>query len=128
MNKNPAPVLLSFVEVGGYPDFSLLYRRLGFDPVVVTSGRKAQSVMRQRPPAAVVADFYPQSDFRDRTGSLESLLAAVQRLPEVRVVVLYPPEAASAVDKLRVRFPGFTALPLPVDEAAVEAALRGARR
>lgn len=117
------PVLLSFVEVGGYPDFTALYRRLGYEPVMVTSGRKAQAVMRQRQPAVIVADFYPQSDFRDRTGSLESLLAAAQRLPGARVLVLYPPEAAAALEKLRSRFSGFAALQLPVDEAGVEAAL-----
>jgi hypothetical protein len=118
------PVLLSFVEVGGYPDFTSLYRRLGFDPVVVTSGRKAQGIIRSRQPAAMVADFYPQSDFRDRTGSLESLMAAAEHLPGMRVVVLYPTEAAPALDRLRGRFSGFTALQLPVDEARLEAALR----
>ncbi len=116
--------LLLIVELGGYPDFSPLYRDLGYTVEVVTSGRKAIAALKQRPPAAVVAEFNYQHEFRDRTSWLESVLATLQSLPDSRVVVVYHPEEAQQLQALQVRFPGFAALPHPVDAAALEQLLR----
>ena len=75
------PVLLSIVEMGGYPDFRPLYQRAGFDVVVEHRMRKAMSVIKKVRPRVIVAEFNFQSDFRDRTSSLESMLSVVERLP-----------------------------------------------
>ncbi|HSH30240.1 MAG TPA: hypothetical protein VK971_10065, partial [Thiohalobacter sp.] len=83
------PVLLSIIELGGYPNFASLYQRLGCEVIVEGSMRKALAAARKRQPRVIVAEFNFQSDFRDRTSSLESLLAVVQRLPGTRVIVFY---------------------------------------
>jgi ActR/RegA family two-component response regulator len=116
--------LLSIIELGGYPDFAPLYERLGFEVVTVVSMRKALAVLKTRTPRAIVAEFNYQSDFRDRTSSLESLLAVVQRMQETRVVVFYDPEQAHQLDRLRTRFPIHEALPYPIDASSLEAALK----
>ena len=83
----PAKLLLSIVELGGYPNFSPLYQSLGYTTVVENRMRKAIAFLRRQQPDVIVTEFNFQSDFRDRTSSLESLLAVVQRLPDTRVVV-----------------------------------------
>lgn len=115
--------LLHIVELGGYPDFTPLFRELGYGVEVITSGRKAISYLKQHRPDVILAEFNYIPDFRDRTSALESVLATVQRLPETRVIVLYHPGEQAQFDKLRARFSNFEALPLPVDEAPLRALL-----
>ena len=109
------PVLLSIVELGGYPDFSPLYEAQGFQVVKTDSVRKAVKLIRQYKPVVMVAEFNFQSDFRDRTSSLESLLAVVQRLPGTRVIVFYDGEYLPQFDKLRARLPVYAAIAFPVE-------------
>jgi hypothetical protein len=120
------PRLLGIVELGGYPNFMPLYRRLGFDAELVSSQRKAQASLKKRLPDVIVAEYNFQSDFRDRTSNLETLMARLQRHPQVRVICIYQNEYAHKLEQMLSRFPVFAALPLPVDEAAMEAALRRA--
>ena len=121
----PAKLLLSIVELGGYPNFSPLYRSLGYDPVVENRMRKAIAFLRRQQPDVIVAEFNFQSDFRDRTSSLESLLAVVQRLPDTRVVVLYDREYQPQFEKLRSRLPVHAALAFPVSEEDLRDCLLG---
>jgi hypothetical protein len=88
----PKPALLSVIEMGGYPNFKPLYERAGFEVLVETRMRKAMSTIKARKPAVIVAEFNFQSDFRDRTSSLESMMSVVERLPETRVIVFYEKE------------------------------------
>ena len=118
--SEPAKRLLWVVELGGYPDFTPLYRRLGFEVERADSGRKAQAALKRGAPAVVVAEFNVQPAFRDRTSNLESLLAATQRMPETQVVVFYEAETERQLNALRARFPQFSALSFPVDEASLE--------
>jgi ActR/RegA family two-component response regulator len=74
----PAKTLLSIVELGGYPDFRAIYERAGFKVETINSVRKAITALRTMKPDVIVAEFNYQSDFRDRTSSLESLLATMQ--------------------------------------------------
>lgn len=122
----PDRLLLSIIELGGYPNFTPLYRELGYDVAVETRMRKAIGFLKQRTPDVIVAEFNFQSDFRDRTSSLESLLAVVQRTPEVRVIVFYDREYLPQFEKLRARLPVHDALSFPVDEAAMRACLLNA--
>ena len=110
----PDKLLLSIIELGGYPNFTPLYRELGYEVAVETRMRKAISFLKRRTPDVIVAEFNFQSDFRDRTSSLESLLAVVQRLPDTRVVVLYDREYESYFEKRRARLPVHAALAFPV--------------
>lgn len=121
---NTRPVLLAVVELGGYPNFAPLYHSLGYEVVTAQAGRKAMSSARELRPAAVVAEFNYQREFRDRTSALESLLATLQKQQAPRVIVFYDRSVEAELQSLRARFPGFTALSYPVEAAALEAALR----
>ena len=116
--------MLSIIELGGYPNFTPLYESLGYEVVVATRMRKALGFLKKRQPDVIVAEFNFQSDFRDRTSSLESLLAAVQRFPEVRVIVFYEQEFTMQFDKLRARLPVYKALTFPVDAPMLQACLQ----
>jgi len=117
--------LLSIVELGGYPDFTVLYQRLGYQVEKVHQMRKAMSKLKKIRPEAIVAEFNFQSDFRDRTSSLESLLATLQFSKlDSRVVVFYEKEYAEQFQRLHVTYPDIIALPFPIEEAALEAALQ----
>lgn len=115
--------LLSIIELGGYPNLLPLYQRLGFEVEVVNSQRKARSVIKRHCPDVVVAEYNFQSDFRDRTSNLETLMAVLQRHPAVRVVVFYLPEQAEKLESLEARFPLFAKVPFPINEEKVAAAL-----
>lgn len=119
-------LLLSIIELGGYPDFTPLYRELGYEVAVETRMRKAIGFLKKRTPDIIVAEFNFQSDFRDRTSSLESLLAVVQRLPRIRVIVFYEQEYLPQFELLRSRLPIHHALAFPVDRAAVRTCLEAA--
>ena len=119
----PQPLLLSIVEIGGYPDFSALYRQLGFQVEKHTSMRKVLQFLKKNTPQVIVAEFNFQSDFRDRTSSLESMTAVVQRMPNTRVVVFYDKEQAHQLARLTERFPLVT-LAFPITTTALENALR----
>jgi DNA-binding NtrC family response regulator len=120
----PKKLLLSIIELGGYPNFTPLYESLGYEVVIATRMRKALGFLKQRQPDVIVAEFNFQSDFRDRTSSLESLLAAVQRFPDVRVIVFYEQEFTMQFEKLRARMPVYQALTFPVDAGMLQACLQ----
>ena len=115
--------LLSIIELGGYPNFTPLYEELGYEVEIATRMRKALGVLKKSQPDVIVTEFNFQSDFRDRTSSLESLLAVVQRLPATRVVVFYEKEFTSQFDMLRERLPVHCALLFPVAESALRTCL-----
>jgi hypothetical protein len=109
--------LLSIIEMGGYPDFAPLYKELGYLPAVQTTMRKAIGHLKKQQPDVIVAEFNFQSDFRDRSSSLESLLAVIQRLPGIKVIVFYDQEYTAQFEKLSARLPVYAGLAFPVNEA-----------
>lgn len=119
---NP-PRLLAIVELGGYPNLMPLYQRLGFAAEVVPSQRKAQAALKAGVPDLIVAEYNFQSDFRDRSSNLETLMARLQRHPEVKVICFYQAEHRDKLMALEARFPLFETIPFPVDPVRVEAAL-----
>jgi hypothetical protein len=122
--SDEAPLLMQVVELGGYPNFTALYQRLGYRVDTVNTGRKAISSLKKRRPAVVVTEFNYQFDFRDRTSNLESILAVLQPLHDLRVVVFYDKSEKEQLDQVAARFPGFTAIPYPIEEADLESVLR----
>lgn len=113
-------ILLSIVELGGYPNFSADYEQLGFKVVTVNSMRKAIAAINRQAPHVVVAEFNFQSDFRDRTSNLESLLATLQgRCADARVVVLYERELASQYQRVQERFAIHASHTFPIDKACL---------
>jgi hypothetical protein len=119
----PAKLLLSIVELGGYPDFTPLYRELGYEVAVETRMRKAIGFLKKRKPDVIVAEFNFQSDFRDRSSNLESILAVVQRSSDIRVIIFYEKEFSPQFKKLRARLPVHQALVFPVDVSALRNSL-----
>jgi len=121
-----APRLLAIVELGGYPNLVPVYRRLGFETEVVNSQRKALAHLKRQMPDVVVAEYNFQSDFRDRTSNLETLMARLQKHSGVKVIVFYQTEYLHKLENLTSRFPIFEAIPFPVEPGAVERSLRRA--
>jgi hypothetical protein len=118
-------ILLSIVELGGYPDFTPLYRRLGYRAEKVHSVRKAQAWLKRNRPAVVVAEFHFDPELRDRMSNLESLLATLQRFsPESRMLVFIERGHRERLAKVEARFPLLGALDYPIQESALEALLQ----
>ncbi|EDN70018.1 conserved hypothetical protein [Beggiatoa sp. PS] len=112
--------VLAILEMGGYPNFTPLYQKMGYEVVVMNAMRKVLSFLKKNQPTVIVAEFNFQPSFRDRTSNLESLLAVVQGMPETKVIVFYEREYDEQLEKLRVRFPIFEALPYPIEAQQFE--------
>lgn len=113
-----AQSLLSIVELGGYPDFAGLYQNKGYEVSVASSMRKAMKLLKKLQPDVIVAEFNFQSDFRDRTSSLESLMATVAQLKKpAKVIVFYEAEQRAQLERLLAVFKVHETLAFPVLEA-----------
>jgi DNA-binding NarL/FixJ family response regulator len=121
MSSPPSLLMVNaFIGTAGYKK---LYQELGFSVVTEWSERKAISLVRKTPPAVIVADFYYQTDFRDRLSNLESLLATAQSAPGTRILVFYEPAHQAALDKVRQRLRIDIALSMPIDEGVLRSTL-----
>lgn len=120
------PTLLAVVEFLAHNRLRAVYEALGFRVQSEFAVRKAISWLRKNRPKVVVADFYFQPDFRDRVSNLESLLATLQAMPEVKIVVLYDPAHQVALNKVKQRFRIDAALPVPVQDEALRQAIKSA--
>lgn len=118
------PTLLMVNAFIGTASYKKLYQELGYAVVTEWSERKAISLVRKSPPAVIVADFYHQSDFRDRLSNLESLLASVQGAPNTRILVFYEPAHQAVLDTVRARLQIDAALTLPVQEDLLRTTLQ----
>lgn len=115
--------LLSIVEQGGYPLYDTIYQQAGYQVTMVETMRKAVAAIKKKNPDVIVAEFNFQSDFRDRTSSLETLLASIQKYPDTRVVVFYDKENSDKLNKLLAVQKVHATLSYPIDEAALASAL-----
>ena len=121
MSSPPRLLMVNaFIGTAGYKK---LYQELGYSVVTEWSERKAISLVRKSPPAVIVADFYHQTDFRDRLSNLESLLAAAQSAPDTRILVFYEAAHQSVLDTVSARLRIDAALLLPVEEDRLRATL-----
>lgn len=122
MSTPPSLLMVNaFIGTAGYKK---LYQDLGFTVVTEWSERKAISLLRKTPPAVIVADFYHQTDFRDRLSNLESLLATAQGAPNTRILVFYEAAHQSVLDKVGARLRIDAAFTLPVQEDRLRATLK----
>lgn len=115
--------LLSITELGGYPDFSELYEKCGFQVESSNSMRKALRSLKQKKHDVIVAEFNFQSDFRDRTSSLETLMAVIQQIDDVKVIIFYEKEYLHQFEKLRARFSFHAELAYPIDKEQLKIAV-----
>jgi len=116
--------LLAIIELGGYPNFTTIYKAQGFTVTVVTSMRKALRHIKQNVPDVVVAEFNFQSDFRDRTSNLESLMAVIQPHPDTKIIVFYEKEYLHQYQKIRTRFDIAYDFEYPVNEADLKSVIK----
>jgi predicted RNase H-like nuclease (RuvC/YqgF family) len=123
MTMSEQPLLLAVVEFLAHNRLRAVYEAAGYRVQSEFAVRKAITWLRRNRPAVVAADFYHQPDFRDRVSNVESLLATVQSMPEVKVVVYYDPAHQAALDKVAQRFRIDAALPVPVRDEALRALL-----
>jgi hypothetical protein len=118
-----APTLLMVNAFIGTANFRKLYQELGYNVIAEWSERKAIALVRKTPPAVIVADFFHQTDFRDRLSNLESLLATAQASSDTRILVFYEPAHLDVLDKVGARLRIDAALPLPVQEDQLRSVL-----
>jgi PleD family two-component response regulator len=117
------PSLLSIIELGGYPNLQPLYKSMGFDVEVLTSQRKARSYLKTNSPDVIVAEYNAQSDFRDRSSNLETLVAVLQKKPATKLLVFYMPEQQDRFDVFCQSHQVDHAIAFPITEEKVRAAL-----
>jgi len=115
--------LLSIVEQGGYPLYDTCYQQAGYQVNMVQSMRKAVASIKKQVPDVIVAEFNYQSDFRDRTSSLETLLASIQKYPQTQVIAFYDKENIEKLERLLAVHKLHATLTYPIDEAALAKAL-----
>ncbi len=113
-------LLLAVSEIGGYPNFTPLYEKLGYQVITETSMRKVLKLLKKNTPKIIVAEFNYQSDFRDRTSSLESMMSVVQRKPDVKVIIFYDKEHKDQLAKLKARYTLSKTLAFPILEDDLE--------
>lgn len=111
-----APVLLSILELGGYPDFTPLYQSLGYQAHIMTSMRKAIKFIKNHDIDMIVAEFNFQSDFRDRSSQLESLMASLAQKQSVDVIVFYDIEQKHQFERVEERYNFLATFSYPVNE------------
>ena len=90
------------------------------------SMRKAVKYLKQNKPAIIVAEFNFQSDFRDRSSQLETLMASIAQSPEIEVIVLFDKEQEKQLERVTSRFEFLALLAYPVGPQAIEEAVRSA--
>jgi len=123
MSTKEKPVLLSIIELGGYPDFTRLYESLGFQVLRADSVRKAVKLIRREKPSVMIAEFNFQSDFRDRTSSLETLLSSTQGVTDADMIVFYEKEYSLQYQRFLQSFEVAASLVFPIDEMQLKSAL-----
>lgn len=123
MSTKEKPVLLSIIELGGYPDFTPLYESLGYQVLREDSVRKAVKLIRREKPSVMIAEFNFQSDFRDRTSSLETLLSSTQGVTDADMIVFYEKEYNLQYQRFLQSFEVAASLVFPIDEMQLKSAL-----
>ncbi len=118
------PVLISILELGGYPDFSKLYQSLGYEVYMLESMRKAIKFIKSNEVSVIVAEFNFQSDFRDRSSQIESLMASLAQRDHAEVIIFYDKDQSYQFRKLAERYNFLAALSYPVNEDDIKQVLK----
>ena len=115
--------LLSIVELGGYPDFKPLYEKAGYRVVSTDSVRKAIKLIRKHKPTVIVSEFNFQSDFRDRTSSLETVISSAQGVVDSKMFGYYEKDYKHQYDRVWQSYLVHASLAFPSDEKELERVL-----
>jgi hypothetical protein len=118
--------LLSIVELGGYPDFTPLYKKLGFEVIHANSLRKALSAIKKQHPDVVVAEFIYGPTYGSQLSNFESLFAALQQhSPSAKLIALLDKKDTAHFDRLKARFAVYGVVYFPVAEGKLRTVLKG---
>lgn len=124
----PERTILTFAATLGFPRFSELYARLGFEEVAVESLRNALAVVKKRPPDVILAEFvyaWGNNYASCHIGNLDSLLASLPKYAaQTRVIVLAQRAELPHAQRMGMLYPLHGILALPAVESDVEALLR----
>lgn len=121
------PILLSITEVGGYPDFSSLYRALGYQVLQVDGVRKALTSLKQVEPQVVVAEFNYAPTYGTRISSVEPLLARLQsHHPMTRLVLFAEQDRLEHLQALEASYGKLPVLTYPIQVQELERMLESA--
>jgi len=115
--------LLSVIELGGYPEATRVYQDFDYQVITEYNTRKAIAYLKKNPVDVIVAEFNYQHTFRDRLSNLESLIAAAQKIDDVKFIVLYEQEFERYLDKIRQQFTFHLELVFPITADKMQAAL-----
>ena len=85
--------------------------------------RKVLKRFKKDIPDVVIAEFNFQSDFRDRTSSLESLMSVVERQPDIKLIIFYDKEFKQQLARLEARFTFDYTMAFPIEEQALKLAI-----
>ena len=121
---SPQPRLLAIVELGGYPDFSALYREAGYEVRVCPTLRQALPLIRDWQPHTVVSEFRYGPTYGSQLGNLETLIAALQKQGNPpRLILFSEREHLEHTKHFEDRYVLHAVLPYPVDRTLLRQAL-----
>ena len=112
------PLLLLILESPTHPNYVALYEELGFQVEIVTSMRKAMSLLKKKSPAFIVCEFfygYGNNYAGINLSNLDVMLHALRRYsPNTKVISFYQKEEKPYMEKLKELFDIYADFPLPV--------------
>lgn len=108
--------LLSVRELGGYADFTPLYREMGYRVIAVQGIRKALASLKTEQPAVVVAEFNFAPTYGSRISTVEALLARLQtHHAQAHILLFAEREHRHQLQRLQGQYGVIASLPHPVD-------------
>jgi hypothetical protein len=116
--------LLSIIEIGGYPDFSELYQKNGYEVFKINTMRKALSYLNKNSPNIIVAEFIFGPKYGSIISNVDSLLAKIaSHFPETKLILFVDKMEVHHLDKLRQRYDDhikIETLFYPIDKGLLE--------
>jgi hypothetical protein len=120
----PKPILYAIADTPTHPDFTALYRRLGFDARRIASQRRAIAELKKEPPAVVVGEFVNAFHTYYQATNISNLDVFLQSLskyaPDARVIVVVERKDLALANQLAAIHQPLTLVPRPCSEATME--------
>ncbi len=112
--------LLFVNEYGLYPELVKALQSSGYAVTVEHMMRKAIKFIQRQNPELVVAEFWHDSQFRDRVGNIESMLAQIEgKHAQTKTIVICDPRWKEYLDKMLVAYEVDAVLMQPVTPEAL---------
>jgi len=116
--------LYSIIESSSHPQFSALYRQLGYEERVFTSMRKAIQNLKTEQPDVVIADFlygYGNNYAGVNISNLDVFLYSLAKYaPQALMIALYEKSEQIYIKQFAELFPDVQCVLLPVSKSRLE--------